>query len=289
VSIMLTFALASAFYTPLITLADTYALRGLAARQRSYGPVRLWGSAAFIAASLGGGFLLDLIRSRDLIWLIAAAVVFTAVAASALAPLAPHIAATHVREGSSTSLLRHKTFLAVAAAASLIQASHALLYGFSTLDWQAAGFGGGTIGALWALGVIAEILLFALSGRLALGPLALLLIGAAGATVRWTAMALDPPFVLLPALQCLHALSFGATHLGAVAFMARTAPTQAGATAQGYLAVAQGLAMAASMGLSGVLYARYGSFAYCAMALMALAGGFFALAVAGRSWREPPA
>jgi len=287
VGIMLAFAFASAFYAPLITLADTYALRGLAARQRSYGPVRLWGSAAFIAASFGGGFLLDLIRPRDLIWLMAAAVVFAAIAACALAPLGPRMAANGAREGSSTSLLRHKTFLAVAAAASLIQASHALLYGFSTLDWQAAGLGGGTIGALWALGVIAEIVLFALSGRLALGPLALLLIGAGGATVRWTAMALEPPLALLPALQCLHALSFGATHLGAVAFMARTAPAQAGATAQGYLAVAQGLAVAVSVGLSGVLYARYGGFAYSAMALMALAGGLFALAVAGRSRREP--
>src|SRR6185295_2986707 len=107
VGIMLAFAFASAFYAPLITLADTYALRGLAARQRSYGPVRLWGSAAFIAASFGGGFL------RDLIWLMAAAVVFAAIAACALAPLGPRMAANGAREGSSTSLLRHKTFLAV--------------------------------------------------------------------------------------------------------------------------------------------------------------------------------
>jgi PPP family 3-phenylpropionic acid transporter len=90
-------------------------------------------------------------------------------------------------------------------------------------------------------------------------------------------MALDPPTALLPPLQCLHALSFGATHLGALGVVARRARAEFAATAQGYLAVALGLVMAAAMGVSGVLYAHWGSFAYSAMALTAAAGGLFAL------------
>jgi PPP family 3-phenylpropionic acid transporter len=91
-------------------------------------------------------------------------------------------------------------------------------------------------------------------------------------------MAFDPPAILLPQLQCLHALSFGASHLGALGFIARTIPPKLGATAQGYLAVALGLAMAASMALAGVLYTRWGGLAYGAMALLAAAGGVCALA-----------
>ena len=56
---------------------------------------------------------------------------------------------------------------------------------------------------------------------------------------------------MLPLLQCLHALSFGATHLGTLAFVARAAPPGLAATAQGYLAVALGVAMAAAMGFVG--------------------------------------
>ena len=70
-------------------------------------------------------------------------------------------------------------------------------------------------------------------------------------------MAFDPPSALLPVLQCLHALSFGAAHLGALGFVARLAP---------------------AMGLSGFLYARWGSLAYSAMALAAILGGLFVLA-----------
>jgi MFS transporter, PPP family, 3-phenylpropionic acid transporter len=277
--ITMALALASVFYTPIMPLADAYALRGLGRLGRAYGPVRLWGSAAFIVGSLGAGLLLDLIAARELIWLIVAALTITAAAAYALAPLPPqegNPSATHL--SSAQDLLRDPAFLAAAAAASLIQASHAIYYGFSALDWRAAGLDGGAIGALWALAVVAEIALFAISPRLPLAPTTLLMLGAAGAVVRWSAMAFDPPTALLPPLQCLHALSFGATHLGAIGFVARAAPAELGATAQGYLAVALGLVMAATMGISGLLYARWGGLAYGAMALAAAAGGVFALA-----------
>ena len=100
------------------------------------------------------------------------------------------------------------------------------------------------------------------------------MIGAAGAALRWGAMALDPPALLLPWLQLLHAASFGATHLGALGFVSHNAPPGQSATAQGYLAIALGVAMAAATGLSGWLYGAFGSRAYAAMALAAVAGGF---------------
>ncbi len=287
VAIMATLALASAFYNPIMPLADAYALRGLGRRGRAYGPVRLWGSAAFVAGSLGAGLLLDVIPARNLIWLVTVALAVTAAAAWALSPTGEATAAAGGGAIPAKPLLRDPVFLAVAAAASLIQGSHAVYYGFSVLEWRNEGMGGATIGALWALAVMSEIVLFAVSGRLRVSSTMLLLVGAAGALVRWGAMALDPLPALLPLLQCLHALSFGATHLGAVGFIVRAAPAAIGATAQGYLAVALGLVMAAAMALAGVLYARWGGLAYGAMALLAGAGGLSALA-AHRMARPAP-
>jgi PPP family 3-phenylpropionic acid transporter len=100
-------------------------------------------------------------------------------------------------------------------------------------------------------------------------------------------MALDPPGYLLPLLQLLHGLSFGATHLGAVQFLASHAPDRLGATAQGYLATLQGLVMAGATALAGVLFAAYGSRAYAAMAVMAFAGGLIAI-VLRRAAATPP-
>ncbi len=273
------YASAATAFMLLFVLSDVYALRGLAPHRRAYGPVRLWGSAAFIVANLMAGYLLDIIAARDLIWLVVAALALCVTAALALPPLAapPLLASSDTPPGRR--LLGDPTFIAVATAASLIQGSHAVYYGFSTIDWQAAGFGGGTIGLLWALGVLAEIVLFALSARLpaAFSPSILIILGGVGALVRWIAMALDPPGALLPMLQCLHGLSFGATHLGTLAFIARAAPAGLAATAQGYVAVVSGVVIAAATGLSGLLYGRFGAAAYGAMGLVAGAGLIAAL------------
>jgi MFS transporter, PPP family, 3-phenylpropionic acid transporter len=278
-AILLTFAVAAAAFSPVLALADAYALNGLGARGQAYGPVRLWGSVAFIAGSVSAGVLLGWVAAGHLIWLIVAALVASVGAAIALEPLSAERTRPREPLRSPRALWRSPAFLAVAAAASLTQSSHALYYGFSALEWRAAGLDGTAIGLLWGLGVLAEIVLFALSPRLppAMDSTALLAIGAGGAVVRWIAMALDPPAAALPALQCLHALSFGATHLGAVAFFARAAPAGIAATAQGTLAVVLGLLMAGAMGLAGLLYARWGALAYAAMALTAVAGGLLAL------------
>jgi len=86
VVIMASYALASFIYTPLLPLTDAYTLKGLAERGRAFGPVRLWGSAAFVAGNFLGGFFADAIPAVDLIWPIVGSVVLIAIAASMLLP-----------------------------------------------------------------------------------------------------------------------------------------------------------------------------------------------------------
>ena len=271
---------------PVLPLTDAYGLKGLAQRGRSYGPVRLWGSVAFIAANLTGGLLLDILAPGNLIWVIFAGNCALAVATMLL--VAQPREAPRAQTAASHSHLRRPAFLAIAAAGSLLQASHAVYYGFATLDWSAKGFDGVTIGALWALGVAAEVVLFAFAGRLppAIGPVTLILIGAAGAIVRWSATALDPPLALLAPLQVLHALSFGATHLGTMMYLSQNAPEDGRAAAQGDIATAHSVTMAAASALSGALYGASGSLAYMAMAALTAAGGGFAF-LAARFMRAP--
>ena len=63
-AILIAYALASLAFTPVMPLAETYALKGLSARGRAYGPVRLWGSAAFILGTFAAGFAADTIPAR---------------------------------------------------------------------------------------------------------------------------------------------------------------------------------------------------------------------------------
>lgn len=272
-------------HTPSAALQDAYTLRGLRARGSAYGPVRLWGSVFFILANLGAGVAFDLIETRNLIWLIAGAAIATACVATLLMPLPPAPAVT-AATGPGRPFWREPRFVAVVMAASLIQSSHAVYYGFSTITWKAAGFDGVAIGALWALGVIAEIVLFALSGRLppAIGPIQLIVLGGVGAAIRWGGLAFDPGGWSLLLLQLLHAFSFGASHLGAVAFIAHAAPEGRSATALGYFSVVQGITFSACMLLAGTLYEAIGVAAYGAMAVIAFIGAMFAVA----AWMQMP-
>jgi PPP family 3-phenylpropionic acid transporter len=286
--ILAAYALAAAMVAPVLPLGDAFVLRGLRDRMGRYGPVRLWGSVTFILANLAGGAVLARLGAHQVIWAVVAALALNTGAVLALDPPAP--AAARPVRSADASPWRSPAAIAVMAAASLIQASHAVLYGFATLQWSARGIGGTAIGALWAIGVIAEIGLFALSGRVHAklqatsgrpdvgSPIAMIALGGAGGLVRWTAMAFDPPTASLPFLQVLHALSFAATHLGSMQFLARAAPEGRGATTQGDFVVLQGIVFAGAMGLAGTLVAAYGSRAYGAMAALAGVGALLAFA-----------
>jgi PPP family 3-phenylpropionic acid transporter len=283
VPIVLAVILASFATAPTMPLLDAYALKGLALRGRAYGPVRLWGSVAFVLANLGAGFIIDRIAPIQIIWLLFGSLVIVAAVSLTLRPIAPD--GGSVEEATAPGmLLLSPGFWVVMGGASLIQASHAVYYGFSVLDWRAKGLDATSIGALWGLAVIAEIALFAISPRFPrrIGSLGLLGVGAFGAVLRWGVMSLNPPLVLLPMLQLLHAFSFGATHLGSMQLLARRAPARQFATAQGDFATGLAMVMAGSMALSGVLYTDLGDRAYAAMALAAASGGI--LLLLARRW-----
>ncbi len=77
--VFLAYAATACVWTPMVPLTDAYALRGVARYGLDYGPLRLWGSAAFVVGALACGLLVDVIAARNLIWVIAAMAVLGAV------------------------------------------------------------------------------------------------------------------------------------------------------------------------------------------------------------------
>jgi MFS transporter, PPP family, 3-phenylpropionic acid transporter len=269
--VFLAYAATAVAWTPMIPLADAYALRGVARYGLNYGPVRLWGSAAFIAGALACGLLADAIPQRYLIWVITAVAALGAMVSFGLQPIdRPKTVSPAPR--SSIRLLRDKGFLAIIAASALIQGSHAAYYIFGSITFQSAGLGGLTVAALFALGVMAEIVLFALSPRFTLQPATLVVIGGVGAVLRWLITAQEPPVGVLAVVQLAHGLSYGLTQVGTMGLMVRQVPIAMVTRAQGYLAACGGIVNASVSILTGLIYARYGQGVYDVMAVMALLG-----------------
>jgi len=267
-AIFLVYAVTACLWTPMTPLTDAYALKGVARYGLNYGPLRLWGSAAFVVGALGCGLLVDLIAAKHLIWVIAAVAALGAVVSLGLQPLEVPQAAP-VAQSSATALLRDSGFLSIIVAAALIQGSHAAYYTFASIAWQNAGLGGLTIAGLWALGVIAEIVVFALSPRFTLSPAMLVIIAALSAVARWLITAQEPSVPVLAVVQLAHGLTFGLTQIGTMGLMVRHVPGHVMARGQGYLTACTGIVTSIASVLSGAIYAQHGQGVYYLMAAMA--------------------
>jgi MFS transporter, PPP family, 3-phenylpropionic acid transporter len=267
-AIFVVYAVTCSVWTPMTPLADAYALRGVRRYGLNYGPLRLWGSAAFVVGTLVCGLAVDLIAARHLIWVIAAVAVLSALVSLGLKPLEAPKAAAAESHGDSR-LLRDGGFLAVIATSALVQGSHAAYYTFASIAWQQAGYSGLTIAGLWVLGVIAEIVLFAFSPRFTLPLSLLVVIAALSAGLRWVIMAQSPPIAILAVVQLAHGLSFGLTQVGTMGLIAQRVPGHVMARGQGYLVACAGIVTSTTAIASGAVYSQFGQGVYYLMAAMA--------------------
>lgn len=223
------------FWSASLPLVEAITLGHLHDRSERYGRIRIGGSVGFIVAVLGAGALLDVVSIAFmplLIWLLLAGLATCAW----LLRDPPPATQTHHRDHVPLRVaLRRPEVFAFLAAGFFMSAAHGPLYVFYSLHLVNHGYDKVTIGMLWSLGVIAEIVAFAYIPRLmrkttlqiilmacfALAVLRFLLIG-------W---APDIPFLLLIA-QLLHGVTFGAYHAASVATLHQWFPPRHQAHAQ---------------------------------------------------------
>jgi PPP family 3-phenylpropionic acid transporter len=274
-------------WTSVIPMTESLATSAVRTHNIDYGKLRSWGSLAFIVASFAGGALVDWFGSAAAYWMILAAIALTVPAALILpGPPPGERRAMPLSLADAARLVRSPVYLVLLLAVLLIQGAHALLYSFGTLHWHSIGISPSMIGILWAIGTGAEILTFSFAAWALrrFGPLNLVLIGGLAGVIRWGVTALDPPYAALIVAQALHALSFGASHLGALYLICGAVPQRLNATAQGvYSAVYGGIGIGGVIMLSGPLYAALGRDAFLVMAGLSLAGVLAGLVLA-RIW-----
>lgn len=277
-------------WTPHAPLTDSLALSGVRRFGSNYTRMRIWGSSAFLFANLAGGVIVTRAGAGVVPLLIVIGLCGTLVAAAAAPRLGrPRIASPlSATDLPATPTLMTRHFLLLVGGAGLITASHAFLYGFSSIYWKSLGIAESTVGLLWAWGVICEVGLFLVFSRLFGHMSAISLIAVAGgfAVLRWIALPLVWPSGLgVPgflAVQALHAFSTGIMLIAVQKLIAETVPEERTGAAQGIAFFANGMSMALVTLASGPLYGRFGAGGFFAMAVVA-AAGLMLIALARRS------
>lgn len=274
----------SVFWTAVLPQFEAVTLAHLGARAASYSRVRLWGSVGFVFASGIIGTVLERAGALVLPWLLL--VLIAGVAAMSFLVREPTSAraAAAARSGAPDDPLPVASVVCLLLACALMQASHGPYYVFFSIYLQGLGYTGGQIGALWALGVVAEVGLFAVMPRLLGAAPHVPLFAACFAltALRWLMLAALPASVpVLVLVQLLHAVSFGAFHALAIALVHRlfTAARQGRGQAL-YSSLSFGAGGAAGSAVAGLLWASAGAQAsWLAAAGAAALGGVVALGI----------
>ncbi|EOV0647571.1 3-phenylpropionate MFS transporter [Cronobacter turicensis] len=274
------------FFSPLVPLTDALAATWQRQITMDYGRVRLWGSLAFVIGSALTGKLVSVYDYRAILALLSLGVASMLIGMLLKPSIMPQGEARH-NEAAGWPVWRRLIaenwrFLACV---SLLQGAHAAYYGFSAIYWQSKGYSASVVGYLWSLGVVAEIVIFALSKRLfsRFGARDLLLLSGVLGIIRWGLMGWTTALPWLIVAQILHSGSFSICHLAAMRYIAAREGSEVIRLQSVYSAVAMGGGIAVMTVFAGFLYQHLAGGVFWVMALVALPALFLRPRVAARA------
>ncbi len=275
--VMLVLSVLAAGAMPLVESATLAATQGQAGR---YGPIRLWGSIGFILAVLGTGAWLDHHGAETVLDIVVALAAIVCVAAFGIPARArPAEAPGGARFGAA---LGREGVLVFFGACMCMSVAHGALYAFYSIYLEAAGYSKAMIGALWTLGVVAEVVVFLrlpqLMRRFSLR--ALLIASFLCAAVRFAAIGWAVELLaVLAVAQLLHAATFGVFHAASIAAVHRLFPGRIAGRGQAiYTSLTYGVGGAAGTLIAGWTWGALG--AQASFAISALFGAVGAVLVA---------
>ncbi len=273
-SVMAVFGL---FYNAVMPQFEAMTLTALGPRADLYGRLRVWGSIGFLLVAGTYGALLDHFGGDSFPWL--ALPLFMAMVLAAWLHRNDEPPRHEETAGDAGHLWKRPGVRRFLIVALLMQMGFGPFYVFYTLHLQAHGHSGAVIGALWALGVLIEIVMFWKAPKLIArhGASPLLMACLVATVLRWLLTAYFADSLVVMALaQATHALSFATFYACCMRLMADFFPgRRAGA--------GQSLFFGFSQGVGGVLGA-----AMAALAWESAGGGELAFAlgaaVTGVAW-----
>ncbi|EMP7138443.1 TPA: 3-phenylpropionate MFS transporter [Serratia marcescens] len=272
--LMLVIAGFNLFFSPLVPLTDALAATWQKQIRMDYGRVRLWGSLAFVIGSALTGQLVAVWGHNAILY----SLIFSVLAMLLGMLLKPSVmpqGEARTRSGTERSLwalLKEGPVWRFLLCVTLLQGAHAGYYSFGSIYWQEAGYSASTIGYLWSLGVVAEVIIFASSNVLfrRWNARNLLLLSAFCGVLRWSLMAYSTELGWLLLIQILHCGTFTVCHLAAMRFIAARQGQEVIQLQAVYSALAMGGGIAVMTVIAGFLFEHWQGGVFWVMAAVAV-------------------
>lgn len=251
----------SFFWNAALPQFEATTMSHLGENEHAYSKIRVWGSLGFVAAVVLMGVILE---SQPITLVpIMLMVLYGALMLSSFLVAEPKQQSHHAEQGSILTVLKKPQVIALLVVCFLMQLSHGPYYTFFSIYLENHNYSSSVIGWLWALGVIAEVIVFLYIHKWLpkYGHRNLLVIALLLTALRWvlTAYMVDYPSVIV-ATQLLHAASFGVFHAVAISLFHQTFVAKHQGRGQAlYASVSFGAGGAAGSLLSGLSWDALGS------------------------------
>ncbi|MCW8885787.1 MAG: MFS transporter, partial [Motiliproteus sp.] len=265
---LLTFAF-TFFWNAVLPQFEVLTLQFLGPHRARYSRIRLWGSIGFIVTVVGLGALFDWVSIRWLIPVLWGLMLLIWLTTLVVKQPVGEIRAAE--KGDFIRVVKRPEVICFFLVSLIVQFGHGPYYTFYSIYMSDFGYDKIDIGLLWALGVLAEVVLFIIMHRLLAwtGLRLMVVFGLLVCALRWFLIGFfaDQIAVVLFA-QLLHAVTFGCLHAAGIALVQRFFP--AGLQGQG-----QALYSSFGFGVGGALGA------YSSGWIWGLAGGSATFIFAG--------
>lgn len=213
----------SFFWNAALPQFEATTMNHLGDAEHDYSKIRVWGSLGFVAAVVIMGVLLESL-SINLVPVVLLGLYAAIMLSSFLVPESSHAPHQHV-QSNILSVIKQPHVLALLVVCFLVQLSHGPYYTFYTIYLEEHHYARSMIGWLWALGVIAEVIVFLYIHKWLpkYGHRYLLVVALSLTTLRWLMVAylVEYPSMIILA-QLLHAASFGIFHAVGISLFHQT-------------------------------------------------------------------
>lgn len=210
----------SFFWNAILPQYEALTFNYLAKNEHQYSWVRVWGSIGFIVAVTTVGVVLTVTSVSHLPMIVLILLLGIAFSTFLVTDHAGHKHETgHL---SLLQILKNKQVIVLLSACLLVQASHGPYYTFYSIYTETHGYEKSWIGVLWAIGVLSEVVAFALMPWLVkrFGLRILLLASLFSGSLRWLLIGFFIDNVVMTTFaQIFHASTFGIYHAVAIAYV----------------------------------------------------------------------
>ncbi|PLY13606.1 MAG: MFS transporter [Sedimenticola sp.] len=213
----LVMVLFSFFWNAVLPQFEAITLRYLGKDVAHYARIRVWGSIGFILAVAVLGVAVDMHGAT--VVLPALFVLYLSIWLSSLFIRDPDPEIHAIGQPSIASVLKQPAVIAFFLVCFLLQAGHGAYYAFYSIYMEEVGYSKTLIGQLWALGVVAEVVVFLFMHRMLgrFGARNVLIASLLLAALRWLLIGHFPDSLLIMLFaQTLHAATFGTFHASAI-------------------------------------------------------------------------